>query len=152
MYPDEELPQVIGQDIVLLLLNIFKLFPNAKYNILNIGSAITRWEHLHSSIICIFICFFLTILLALLAFPSNKYPLNYGKNRVLSILKKILTWYIINNIVQCGCQDWGVWWSYWAGIRFESYRREPITFVSGKLIVLCIWYRFKLTNWVMYSP
>jgi len=31
MYPDEELPQIIGQDIVLLLLNIFKLFPNLKY-------------------------------------------------------------------------------------------------------------------------
>jgi hypothetical protein len=31
MYPDEELPQIIGQDIVLLLLNLFKLFPNLKY-------------------------------------------------------------------------------------------------------------------------
>lgn len=30
MYPDEELPQIIGQDIVLLLLNIFKLFPSLK--------------------------------------------------------------------------------------------------------------------------
>lgn len=30
MYPDEELPQIIGQDIVLLLLNLFKLFPNLK--------------------------------------------------------------------------------------------------------------------------
>ena len=30
MYPDEELPQVIGTDIVLLLLNTFKLMPNVK--------------------------------------------------------------------------------------------------------------------------
>ena len=37
MYPDEELPQIIGQDIVLLLLNLFKLFPNLKYLSLDLG-------------------------------------------------------------------------------------------------------------------
>lgn len=69
MYPDEELPQVIGQDIVLLLLNIFKLFPNAKYTIFDLGLDTTLWEHLRSSTICIFICSSLMTLLARLVFP-----------------------------------------------------------------------------------
>lgn len=34
MYPDEELPQIVGQDIVLLLLNVFKIFPGIKYGVL----------------------------------------------------------------------------------------------------------------------
>jgi hypothetical protein len=68
MYPDEELPQVIGQDIVLLLLNIFKLFPNAKYNILDLGWDITQWGHLRLSTICIFICSFRMTLLVHPAF------------------------------------------------------------------------------------
>lgn len=48
MYPDEELPQIIGQDIVLLLLNIFKLFPNLKYITSYIGLDITPLEAQHS--------------------------------------------------------------------------------------------------------
>ena len=39
MYPDEELPQIIGQDIVLLLLNLFKLFPNLKYRFWDLGTS-----------------------------------------------------------------------------------------------------------------
>ena len=30
MYPDEELPQIVGSDIMLLLLNIFKILPGTK--------------------------------------------------------------------------------------------------------------------------
>jgi len=41
MYPDEELPQIIGQDIVLLLLNLFKLFPNLKYFTSDLGTSRT---------------------------------------------------------------------------------------------------------------
>lgn len=48
MYPDEELPQIIGQDIVLLLLNIFKLFPNVKVGYNSIGaSAMVNHLHFH---------------------------------------------------------------------------------------------------------
>ena len=46
LYPEEELPQIVGQDIMLLLLNAFKVFPgiSAGYNSLGGASSI---NHLH---------------------------------------------------------------------------------------------------------
>ena len=52
MYPDEELPQIIGQDIVLLLLNMFKIFPNLKYLMFQSESATTRSERVPTPTTC----------------------------------------------------------------------------------------------------
>lgn len=53
MYPDEELPQIVGSDILLLLLNIFRVLPGIKYEFVDdrigynsIGGAATV-NHLH---------------------------------------------------------------------------------------------------------
>ena len=46
MYPDEELPQIVGSDIMLLLLNIFRIIPGIKIGYNSVGAAATV-NHLH---------------------------------------------------------------------------------------------------------
>ncbi len=46
MFPDEELPQIVGTDIMLLLLNIFKVFPDVKVTYNSLGGAASV-NHLH---------------------------------------------------------------------------------------------------------
>jgi len=55
MYPDEELPQAVGSDILLLLLNIFKILPGVKYCSNYLELDITALEQQHQLITFIFI-------------------------------------------------------------------------------------------------
>ena len=50
MYPEEELPQIVGSDIMLLLLNIFKVLPDVKLGYNSLGGSATV-NHLHFHVI-----------------------------------------------------------------------------------------------------